>query len=142
MRVGSPKETAMIKRWFDRRPSPRGTLVYEYPAVRQTATQTGRWIDGVVLVDEPERILGKGDSTPPVEGKRVILAQAKASRLGMSLMGQALFSIELMRRLGAEVVESIALCSKGDSALEPLANEAGLRVVVQEEAPEVTPSET
>ncbi len=50
----------------------------------------------------------------------VIVVQAKAKRLGLYLMGQTLFSAELIKRFNPASVKSVALCSKGDSELEPL----------------------
>src|SRR4051812_26445165 len=106
MRRGSEKETAMIEKYFREREAPRGTLVYEYPCVARGAANSGRWIDAIVLIDEPtdqdERIIGEGDECPAVEGKRIIVIQAKR-QFGMSLMGQALFSMRLMEELAATV---------------------------------------
>lgn len=58
--------------------------------------------------------------------------QTKASRLGMYLMGQTLFSGELLRRrYPAALIESVALCSKDDAVLRPLLEvHTGCRVVV------------
>jgi hypothetical protein len=50
----------------------------------------------------------------------VIVVQAKASRLGMYLMGQALFSAELIRRFRPASVRSVALCTADDAVLRPL----------------------
>ncbi len=52
----------------------------------------------------------------------VIVVQAKASRLGMYLMGQALFSAELVKRFNPRTIRSIALCYEDDSVLRPLLN--------------------
>jgi hypothetical protein len=56
----------------------------------------------------------------PLEGQEVVIIQAKASRLGMYLMGQAVFSVELVRRFRPASIRSIALCTKDDSELHPL----------------------
>jgi len=45
-------------------------------------------------------------------------------------MGQAFFSAELVRRLGATSVRSVALCRKDDAILGPIAREHGIEVVV------------
>jgi hypothetical protein len=57
-----------------------------------------------------------------LEGQDVIAVQAKAERLGMYLMGQALFSAELVRRFNPRSIRSIALCYEDDSVLRPLLN--------------------
>lgn len=38
----------------------------------------------------------------------------------MYLMGQAIFSAELIKRFKPASVRSVALCGKGDSVLEPM----------------------
>ena len=68
----------------------------------------------------------------PIDGKRVIVVQAKASRLGMSLMGQALFSIDLVRQCGAIPLKAVALCTKDDEALRPLLDRYNVEVVVDD----------
>ncbi len=60
------------------------------------------------------------------------MVQAKASRLGMYLMGQALFSRELMRPFNPATIRAVALCAKDDSVLRPLAEEYGIEVEVDE----------
>ncbi len=65
-------------------------------------------------------------------GERAVLVQTKDSRLGMYLMGQTLFSAELLRRRWpAAAIESVALCTKDDEILRPLLEaHAGCRVVI------------
>ena len=56
-----------------------------------------------------------------MKGKDVVVVQAKNERLGMYLMGQTLFSAELVRKFfDPKSVLSIALCSKDDSVLRPM----------------------
>jgi len=55
-----------------------------------------------------------------LEGQDVIVVQAKAERLGMYLMGQAVFSAELVKRFQPASIRSVALCSRDDSELRPL----------------------
>ena len=50
----------------------------------------------------------------------IIVVQAKASRLGMYLMGQAFFSAQLMRAFEPRSVESVALVLRDDEVLRPL----------------------
>ena len=87
-----------------------------------------------VLVMSEESRLG----SPPAEqidiapGERAILIQTKASRLGMYLMGQTLFSADLLRRrFATAAIESVALCLQDDDILRPLLEaHVGCRVVV------------
>jgi hypothetical protein len=96
-----------------------GTLVPEYPAIERGHDQAPRWIDGVILLDEEFR-LAPARQALPVHGKRIVTVQAKLGRLGMYLMGQALFSRHLLERLGAEVVRAVAVCEASDRVLSPL----------------------
>ena len=66
-----------------------------------------------------------------MEGKDVIVVQAKANRLGMYLMGQTLFSAQLVRRFKPKSVRSVALCTANDEILRPLLEKyKGMEVVV------------
>ena len=73
----------------------------------------------MILPDEPHRraIFRDYDN---LADRNVIVVQTKASRMGMSLMGQALFSARLVVAQGAKSVRSILLCAGSDSALLPL----------------------
>lgn len=73
-----------------------GTLVEEFRAVMRTETCGQRLIDGVILPDGPPEIAHWRDVD--LEGQDIIVVQAKRGRLGMYLMGQALFSAELMKK--------------------------------------------
>ena len=76
-----------------------------------------------------------------IAGQDVIAVQAKAQRLGMYLMGQGLFSAELLRRFQPKSIRSIILCSADDSVLRPLlARYPEVEVVVDAGAP-ILPSE-
>jgi hypothetical protein len=56
-----------------------------------------------------------------LDGEDVIVVQAKANRLGMYLMGQAVFSAELIRRrFKPASVRSVLLCGKDDAVLRSL----------------------
>jgi hypothetical protein len=48
----------------------------------------------------------------------------------MYLMGQALFSRELMKAFDPASIQTVALCSKDDSVLRPLAEAYGIEVEV------------
>jgi hypothetical protein len=59
------------------------------------------------------------------------VVQAKAHRLGIYLMGQILFSAQLMKRFKPASILAVALCNKDDSVLKPsLLRYADVKVVV------------
>lgn len=70
-----------------------------------------------------------------VAGKDIIVVQVKAQRLGMYLMGQALFSKELMKPFDPKSIRTVALCNKDDSILRPLAEAHGIEVVIDAAGP-------
>ena len=125
----SKLETPMT-RWYWQTVS--GLLLEEFCLVNRTATCGGRWVDALVLPERDTRIAGRSERIDIAPGERAILVQTKASRLGMYLMGQTLFSAELLRRrYPAALIESVALCSKDDAVLRPLLEaHTGCRVVV------------
>jgi hypothetical protein len=91
----------------------------EYPLVRRAADRAVRLVDGLILPDEPHG-RGKWREHVSLVDRRVIVIQAKAGRIGMYLMGQALFSARLALACGAASVRSILLCHQPDGALLPL----------------------
>jgi hypothetical protein len=106
-----------------------GTLVEEFCAVRSLGHCGVRLIDGVIIKGGDYRIAKQSEVT--LEGKDVVVVQAKAKRLGMYLMGQALFSAQLLKRFNPKSIESVALVTKDDSVLRPLFEQyEGMRVVV------------
>jgi hypothetical protein len=112
----SKLETGMT-RWYWRHRT-GGLLIEEYPVVLGGNGAATRRVDGLVILGErTRRVSGR---RPSVAGKDVVVIQAKAKPLGMSVMGQALFSAELVRNLGARSVRSVAVCTKDDSVLRPL----------------------
>ncbi len=121
-------ETPMTRWYWTQR---GGTLVEEFPVVVRGVDNSPRWLDGLIVLDSPTERL------PPrtpllLTDKRVVIVQAKCTRLGMYLCGQTLFSAELVRRyFHAAQVESIALVSSTDSVLQPrLEAQEGCPVIV------------
>ena len=124
--IMSKHETPMI-RWYWEQIG--GTLCEEFRVVRRSHTKGQRLLDAVIVPDGPKKQVHWKELS--VSGKDVIVVQAKAKRLGMPLMGQALFSAELMKRLGPRSVRSVALCRLDDEVLRPLLESfPGLEVVV------------
>ena len=122
----SKHETPMT-RWYWRQVG--GTLVEEFLVVKRTQSNGQRLIDGVIIPEGEERI-AKSDEVD-LTGKDIIIVQAKAKRLGMYLMGQALFSKQLIAKFNPRSIRSVALCTQSDSVLAPLLeSHAGMEVVV------------
>ncbi len=94
-----------------------GTLIEEFPSVQRGPTWGRRLLDAV-LVRGGERRIAKA-SEVSLDGKDVIVVQTKNSRLGMYLMGQTLFSFDLLRPFKPKTIESVALCSIDDTILRP-----------------------
>jgi hypothetical protein len=95
-----------------------GTLVEEFQAVERGANQARRLLDAVIILDGPSEIRHWRDVF--LENKDIVKVQTKAERLGMYLMGQTLFSLELIKEFKPRSAKSIALCNRDDGRLRPL----------------------
>jgi hypothetical protein len=115
----SKNETPMT-RWFWREVLKRGTLIEEYVAVEEAAdgSNAPRYMDGLVILDGPFEI--SNDVRRDIAEKDVDVIQSKNKRLGMYLMGQTLFSRDLILAKGAKSVRSVAVCRKDDKVMRPL----------------------
>jgi len=119
-------ETPLLHRFWKRI---GGTLIEEFAAVSKAKSHSQRRIDGVIIKDGEHKI--KKQSEVKLEGKDIIVVQVKANRLGMNLMGQILFSLELMKRFNPKSIEAVALCTKDDDVLRPLLEEyKNIKVVI------------
>lgn len=132
----SKKETPLT-RWYWK--TIGGTLIEEFPAVRAGPENGQRLLDGVIILGGPFEIR-LADSVE-LTGKDIVVVQTKVSRLGMYLLGQAVFSRRLMEPFKPSSIRSVALCTKGDAVLEPLAKEYGVEVVVISAAQQVAPAD-
>jgi hypothetical protein len=109
------------------------TLIEKFLLVPRGVNQGQRLADAVIIPNGPVRQVPAGQRSIALKGEDVTVVQTKASRLGMYLLGQALFSKQLLERFHEPgTVWSVALCSRGDDVLEPLAREAGIEVVIYE----------
>ena len=88
----SKHETPMTEGFWQS--SARGLFIAEYPLVQRGTDRAPRLVDGLILPDEPHG-RGKWRDCASLTGKRVIVVQTKTGRMGMYLMGQALFSARL-----------------------------------------------
>ena len=124
----SKRETPLTRRYWQ---EIGGTLIEEFPAVRRGPNQGRRLLDGVVILDAPHLIANHREVE--IENRDIVVIQTKASRLGMYLLGQALFSRHLMMPFRPSSVDTVAICTKGDDVLEPLAMGYGIKVVVYQD---------
>ena len=111
----SKRERPLIEKYWHR---VGGTIVFEFPMVRGSATCGKRHLDALILPNGETKIASAHDLS--LAGEDIIIVQAKDNRLGMYLMGQAVFSVELMRKFNPKSIRSIALCTKDCSVLRPL----------------------
>jgi hypothetical protein len=88
----SELETPMTRRYWEQ---VGGTLLEEYLVVRSGPRVGWRRVDGVIIVDGDHKIASKAEHES-LDGHDLIVVQTKATRLNMYLLGQALFSPELI----------------------------------------------
>ena len=121
----SKLETPMIRSYWKKT---GGTLIEEFVAVPRKRGQGRRMIDAVIVSGGPARIATRSEMD--LTGRDIIVVQVKALRLGMPLMGQAVFSVELMKPFKPATIRSVTLCTETDAVLEPLLQPFGVDVVV------------
>lgn len=125
----SKHETPLTRRYWD---SVGGALMLEFCAVTPSPHRGRRLLDAVIVLGEPKRCLSRGEHNPQqfIDGRDIIVVQTKAGRLGMYLLGQAFFSKELMQELFMpRSVRSVAVCTRDDEVLRPLAERHGIEIV-------------
>ncbi|WP_293004617.1 hypothetical protein [Nitrosomonas sp.] len=97
-----------------------GILIEEFLVIPKRDGQGRRLIDAVIIRGQ-ENARMPVSSRVSLEGKDVVVVQTKNSRLGMYLMGQTLFSAQLVRQhFNPRSVLSVALCSQTDRILQPM----------------------
>ncbi len=107
-----------------------GTLIEEFRAVKRGKDHGPRLLDGVIVLDGQNRRLENKDyDSNEIAGKDIIVVQTKADRVGMYLLGQALFSRELMRRFNPKTVRTVTVCGRRDAVLGPIAENFGIEMV-------------
>ena len=90
----------------------RGTLVEEFPLTRRTPTSGARRADAIILPSGEHRIATADEVE--IDGEHIIVVQTKVGRMGMYLMGQAVFSPQLLlHNYQPARVRSVALCPMG-----------------------------
>lgn len=105
-----------------------GLLIEEFEVVKKSESSARRLIDGVIVLDEETRI--HHSTKFDIAGKDVVVVQTKANRLGMYLLGQALFSKKLIEKHNPKSIRTVAICGKGDEVMEKEAEIEGIEVIV------------
>jgi len=82
------KHETPMTRWYWKQVG--GTLIEEFIAIKSGADRGKRVLDGIIIPSGEVRIAKQHEVS--IEGKDVVVVQTKARRLGMGLLGQALFS--------------------------------------------------
>ena len=114
-------ETPMIE-WYWHEVG--GTLCADFPVY----SARRRELDAVILPDEEYREIGANEMSKLLDGRDVIVIQAKANRLGMPLMGQTLFSPALVKReFNPGPIRAIALCKEDDHNIRSLIESVPLK---------------
>ncbi|MFT4261352.1 MAG: hypothetical protein ACMXX9_02890 [Candidatus Woesearchaeota archaeon] len=112
----SKKETPLTRKYWQ---EIGGTLIEEFLMVPKGKNNGARLIDAIIIPNEETKILNQKEIN--LKGKDIIAVQTKANRLGMYLMGQTLFSEQLLKKYhNPKSIVSVALCTKDDSVLRPL----------------------
>ena len=123
----SKRETPLTLRYWD---SVGGILMLEFCAVRESKHRGRRFLDGVIVLGEPKRLLSRDEhASQAIRDKDIIVVQTKASRVGMYVLGQALFSKELMRAFNPRSIRTVAICKRDDEVLRPLADKYCIEIV-------------
>lgn len=114
-RFVSKHETALTRRYWE---AVGGTLIEEFLVVQRGPGVGQRVVDAIILPKGPKRIAHRREVD--LRGEEVIVVQTKASRLGMYVMGQAVFSAELVRRrFQPATLRSVIVCTADDAELRP-----------------------
>jgi len=110
-----------------------GTLLEKYCVVPASRGIHGRQVvDAIIITNGDCRIASRGEhGSLSLDGCDLIVVNTSGRRLGMYLLGQALFSRELIKeRFSPRSVRTVALCAAGDAVLRPIAERFGIKVVV------------
>lgn len=125
-------EMPMILKYWEQE---GGTLLTEFRMVNKTTRSEVRRADAVIVKRRPTTPPRPGrTSQAGNQGSRHHRRSGQSTAAGDVLLGQALFSAALMKRLQPRSIRSVALCTRGDDTLEELlAAFPHLDVVVMEE---------
>ncbi|MBO0736649.1 MAG: hypothetical protein J2P48_08775 [Alphaproteobacteria bacterium] len=130
----STNETPLTRHYWEQVVG-RGTLLLEYCVVKPRPGASPRYLDGVIILDGEHKIASKAEHVS-LSRHDVIVVQTKTGRAGMYLLGQALFSRELVREyFSPRSVSTVALCGRDDDVLRPIAEYFGIKVAAVDKDP-------
>ncbi len=121
----SKNETWMTRHYWE---TVGGLLIEEYVVVKSSSSQGVRRLDGLIILGEPKDIIYAKQYD--ITGKDVICIQTKNSRLGMSVMGQAYFSRELLKLHYPRSIRTVILVPKSDDVLIKICEESEIEVEI------------
>ena len=121
----SKHETWRTRKYWE---SIGGLLIEEFVAINPSPDQGIRIIDGIIVLGQPKQIHEK--NYYDIAGQDVICIQTKKNRLGMNVMGQAFFSLELLKRFNPKSIKTVIVCGKDDLVLRKLCDQYEMEVVV------------
>jgi len=121
----------MIHRYWE---SIGGTLIEEFEVTSGGPFHARRRLDAVIIKNGRKQKMRTREVD--VNGKDIIIVQAKNSRLGMYLAGQVIFSKKYMEKFFKPgSVEAVALCTKNDAILQSFLNDfPGISVAIDQPA--------
>lgn len=112
----SKRETPLTRKYWK---EVGGTLVEEFVMVPRGKDNGIRLIDAIIIPSGETKIAKQSEVS--IDDKDIIAVQTKSTRLGMYLMGQTLFSEQLLRKFHSpKSILSVALCTKDDVVLRPM----------------------
>jgi hypothetical protein len=135
------RERKLIEEYWKANWKAKGaSIVYEVPMVSRSRlkVQGARRLDALIFFPGlPRKLDWRGVEKKGRSNKKAILVQGKLGRLGMSLMGQTLFSRMLTKKMFWErkwepkSIHCVALCEREDRLLGSLMRDFGVDVVVR-----------
>lgn len=134
----SKRETPMIEKYWN---EVGGVLIKEFLLVPHGDGHGYRRADAIIIQGEDKVDIPTGKRDISLEGKDVIVVQAKANRLGMHLMGQGLFSYELIKKYhNPKSVQSVLLCTENDIRLNDILSQEPYKMITVKPMPEFAKS--
>jgi hypothetical protein len=114
----SKKETPLTIAYWKK---VKGTLIEEYPIVKQEKNCGRRWLDGLIIRNELfTKLAPYSENNINLEGLDIISIQTQFGRIGMYHLGQAFFSMKLLELKKPKSIKSVAICTKTDFYMEKI----------------------
>ncbi len=103
-------------------------LIEEYILVEKSKGVAIRRLDGLIISSEESAI--KDNKRIDIKNLDVIAVQTKATKLGMSVIGQAIISRDILLSKKARSVRCVIICSETDLFLEAYCEKYSVEVVI------------